>query len=387
MVSVRATLLTILGGTVLGAHRRRYPNTLYSSGEVSPSAGCSTGGLGLQKGWQHLAWEQPGLKPVARRYRLFLPDSYDPASASPLMLIFHGWGESAMSYHGHYGFGRLASGRAGKHNFIAVYPQGLNDCKPGADCMSSNKKGYPSWNAVGSSSSSASRMSCDPERQSYNYCYESCARSKEGGCHPCDWATCYDDVGFVGAMLDELTTKLCIDTRRIFAWGCSNGGLMVHELVRGLPGQFAAIASTCGARPHAGWEGELIENGPPASVMLVGGVNDPTMPQHGRPDDGWLYADPEAVTAAYAQYNSCAGTTPRDFPVSGYSARQMQCSEDGYECEGDASVVRCTFVGVHDLNTGLGKDDLMDGPQLAWVFFQAHPLQGRRQHAVADIRP
>ena len=63
-------------------------------------------------------------------------------------------------------------------------------------------------------------------RTSTGLCYSSC-QIKKGHCHPCDWATCYDDVGFIRSLLTRLGEQYCVDLDRVYAYGCSNGGLMV----------------------------------------------------------------------------------------------------------------------------------------------------------------
>src|SRR5207302_4114506 len=39
-----------------------------------------------------------------------------------------------------------------------------------------------------------------------------------------------DDVAFVRALLAKLATEACVDPKRIYATGCSNGGGMVYRL-------------------------------------------------------------------------------------------------------------------------------------------------------------
>jgi len=37
-----------------------------------------------------------------------------------------------------------------------------------------------------------------------------------------------DDVGFMAAILDRLEANLCVDRRRVYAAGMSNGAIMSH---------------------------------------------------------------------------------------------------------------------------------------------------------------
>ncbi|MFG1946349.1 alpha/beta hydrolase family esterase [Nonomuraea sp. NPDC048826] len=51
-----------------------------------------------------------------------------------------------------------------------------------------------------------------------------------------------DDTGFLGALLDRLEQRLCVDRRREFAAGLSYGGGMAAALACGLEGRLAGVA-------------------------------------------------------------------------------------------------------------------------------------------------
>jgi polyhydroxybutyrate depolymerase len=48
-------------------------------------------------------------------------------------------------------------------------------------------------------------------------------------------------VRFVSDLLDQLEWQYCIDRRRVFATGFSNGGMLVYTLGQELPHRFAAL--------------------------------------------------------------------------------------------------------------------------------------------------
>jgi len=352
--------------------------------EAVPSLGCGSGANPSTDTFSIKTVPSPDLDlpNISREYSVYLPPSYSQSSPSPLVMVFHGWGEQASTYHTSYGFDDLAR----ENDFIAVYPQGLDDCQAGADCQHMH-----SWNGGGTTNNDQACAKYSyvytyyySYAYYYDYCYESCA-AKSHGCNPCDWTTCYDDVAFVGEMLDSLQTEYCIDLRRQYAIGCSNGGVMTFELVKNLPGQFAGIGSACGARPHAGWDGTL-GDGPPVSLIMIGGDRDKVIPLYDPPGvgpptdkwwwDGYIWAGLRESSAHYVQKNGCVGTIAREFPVGLYTANDMSCVEDGYDCQGGTSVVRCVFSGGHDFNTGTGSDDMLDGPQIMWDFLNARPLIG-----------
>ena len=51
-----------------------------------------------------------------------------------------------------------------------------------------------------------------------------------------------DDVKYVGALLDDLATVINVDTKRVFATGISNGGMMCYRLAAEMSDRIAAIA-------------------------------------------------------------------------------------------------------------------------------------------------
>jgi len=51
-----------------------------------------------------------------------------------------------------------------------------------------------------------------------------------------------DDVGFTRAILDAIQAEACVDARRIYATGCSNGGGMAYDLACRAADVIAAVA-------------------------------------------------------------------------------------------------------------------------------------------------
>jgi polyhydroxybutyrate depolymerase len=85
------------------------------------------------------------------------------------------------------------------------------------------------------------------------------------------------DVDFVKQMLRRTARSLCIDAKRVYATGISNGAIFSTKLACVLPGRFAAIAAVagvngtkvCGAAAH------------PTSVLAFHGTADPIVPYAG----------------------------------------------------------------------------------------------------------
>ena len=148
-------------------------------------------------------------------------------SALPVVLNFHGGGGHGSNEQQYSLMDRLADGE----NFIAVYPNGTG--RFGEKLLT--------WNA--------------------------------GSC--CAYAALnnIDDVGFVRALLAELSSQLPIDRRRIYATGMSNGGMMAHRLAAQAGDLIAAAAPVAGGMvlPRI----ETSKSSRPVPLMHFHSVDDP----------------------------------------------------------------------------------------------------------------
>jgi polyhydroxybutyrate depolymerase len=83
------------------------------------------------------------------------------------------------------------------------------------------------------------------------------------------------DVAFIGQLLDELEATLCIDTKRVFSTGMSNGAQMSSLLACRMPDRITAIAPVSGE--------EFLEpcDGTPVAIMAFHGRADPILPYKG----------------------------------------------------------------------------------------------------------
>ena len=111
---------------------------------------------------------------VNREYLIYIPSSYDPNSATPILFAFHGFGGYNQYFINTADFRSLAD----QFNFIAVYPQGLI-CGGGT-----------TWNT-----------------------------NPPGGDNKCS----QDDIGFFAALLNEISGNYNIDASKVFLTGYSNG--------------------------------------------------------------------------------------------------------------------------------------------------------------------
>jgi polyhydroxybutyrate depolymerase len=166
---------------------------------------------------------------LRRRYLVHVPPGYDGSKRLPLVLSFHGafaWAEVQRKQ-------SHMNDVADKNDFIVVYPEGTGLLD----------KRY-TWNA-GNSPGYAQRENVD-------------------------------DVGFVRALLDELPKQYAVDTKRVYATGMSNGGMLCYRLGCELSERIAAIGVVAA---DMGVDGPLPKR--PVPVIHFHGVRDPIKMFHG----------------------------------------------------------------------------------------------------------
>ena len=104
-------------------------------------------------------------------------------------------------------------------------------------------------------------------------------------------------------MLDDVSSVLKVDPKRIYATGMSNGAMMCHRLGAELSDQIAAIA------PVAGTLGfEEVKPKRPVSVLHFHGTKDPFVPYEGPNGDTpqfLKFLSVEATMQAWSTANGC----------------------------------------------------------------------------------
>jgi len=172
--------------------------------------------------------EVGGLK---RTYTTYVPRGL--AKGAPLVLAMHGSGENAaqMRRATGYGFDRAADA----HGFAVVYPNGY--------------EGY--WNGC-------------------NIVGDYSANTLD-----------IDDVGFLSAAAEKLTTDIGLDPRRVFATGVSRGAAMALRLALEAPSRFRAVAAVSDSLPTPeNFKCRPAGHGT-SSIMIMNGTEDPVVPFDG----------------------------------------------------------------------------------------------------------
>ena len=181
-----------------------------------------------------------------------------------------------------------------------------------------------------------------------------------------------NDVGFVSALIDQLEQDYCIDSRRVFSTGMSNGGFLTNRLGCELSDKIAAIA------PVAGVIGIPLENcnpGRKVPVMHFHGTSDPLVPY----DGGGAYNFP-SVKDSVGRWRAIDGCN--DMLQITYDKGDSQCvTSQG--CGDGADVTLCTVDGGGHTWPGgklnpefLGKTaKTISANDLIWEFFKKHPMK------------
>jgi polyhydroxybutyrate depolymerase len=204
-----------------------------------------------------------------RSYILYVPKGYDKTAATPLVVNMHGLSETAAM---EVQFSQM-NATANAAGFVVAYPQGIGN----------------SWNA--------------------GLC---CGTAQSSG---------VDDVGFIRAVVKDAAAKACLDPKRVYATGMSNGGHMAYRLACDAADVFAAVAPVSGAKT-------TVTCNPSQPVPLIA--------YHGLQDPIVAYSLDKPSIDYWVSQNKC-GKTPVTTAYGG-----SHC--DAYSgCKDGVQVVFCTL--------------------------------------------
>jgi polyhydroxybutyrate depolymerase len=262
-----------------------------------------------------------------RSYLLYVPESYDPSTPTPLVISIHGFAQ----WPAHQMYTTRWDKLADQYGFIVVHPSGT---------------GLPKrWRT-----SPQAGNETDP----------------------------LVDVLFISDLIDKLESEYTIDPQRIYVNGLSNGGGMSVLLSCELSERIAAIGTVAGAYTFPWDECNATR---PVPAVVFHGTADPIVPyEGGLVDDGRFTfpAIPDWV-AGLAQHNGCTAA-PAEIPATGSVSgiRYNTCTQD-------AEVIFYTIAGgghswpggnpLPEFIAGSTTQDI-DATQTMWEFFQLHPLPG-----------
>jgi len=252
----------------------------------------------------------------SREYILYIPDSYDGVSTIPLVLNFHGFGESASDFLNNADMRTVSE----SNTFILVYPQG--------SCLN----GSSHWNAC-----------------------------PTGGDNKSD----VDDFGFVESIISDISSQNNVDLERVYAAGYSNGGMMAYGLANYKSDLIAAVASVSGAMLDC-----IGSTSHPMPVVHLHGTSDGVIPYNGSSD----WSSVESTLDYWINFNNTiiAPTVSND--NSGGMSIEHYIYDQG---DSSVSVEHYKFIGgdhVWFTSTFQGQNT----SELIWNFMSKYDINGLR---------
>jgi polyhydroxybutyrate depolymerase len=260
-----------------------------------------------------------------RSYLLYVPESYNPATPTPLVISLHGFAEWPAHQMQISHWNNLAR----RYGFIVVYPCGTE---------------VPlRWHTHATPDSDIDPM---------------------------------DDVTFISDLMDKLEAEYSLDSTRIYVNGLSNGGGMAITLSCKLPERIAAVGSVAGAYPFSWSE---CQPSRPVPTILFHGTGDPIVPYLGGLSgvSGISLPSIPDWVVDLAQYNGCAND-PIKLPAVG-DVHGVQFTD----CISNSDVAFYTIEGGGHSWPGGGSLPKMivgninreiDATEMMWDFFRQHPL-------------
>ena len=250
---------------------------------------------------------------IERQFLMYNPDSNNNESKKPLLINFHGFGGQVNQY---FEWSNMRS-LADSEDFILVYPQGTD------------LGGSSHWNAA-----------------------------LNGG----DNKSNTDDLGFVEALINKLSSENLIDNKRVYAIGYSNGGMMSYALACYKSNLIAAFGSVSGYMLQT-------ECNPSHSIPLIKlhGTNDYY-------DGGGVYNSVESTLNYWVNFNNIDS----NFILETYN-------DNGTEIEFYNYQNQTNQIAVHHYKILNGEHIWFDfnfkssnSNKIIWDFFSKYDINGLR---------
>jgi polyhydroxybutyrate depolymerase len=284
-------------------------STTTGSSTTSTSSG-GTGGAGGD------APPVGGDRPV----EVIVPSSYKAGTATPLLILLHGYSVAGQVEEIYLQLAPLAE----EHGYLYAYPTGTID-----------KQGQYFWNAT-------------------------------DGCCNFDGST-VDDSAYLSSLITEIAGRYTVDPKRVYLVGHSNGGFMSYRMACDHADQIAAIVSLAGAM----WEdsSKCAPSGP-VSVLQLHGTDDQSVPYEG--DPAGLVPSAETTVKDWASFDGCDLTPDSSAPPIDFdgvlAGDETTVERYAKGCKGGAGVELWSIEkGTHVPNLSMTAREQIFG------FLAAHP--------------
>ena len=265
----------------------------------------------------------------AREYIIYVPASYDGNLPYPLLFNFHGGGGTSSDFININDMRPIAD-TAG---FIAIYPQAATD----------------------------------PDDGSFSWLHKA--------------PTTHNDIFFIEAIIDTLSTEYMIDNNRVYACGYSEGGIFSYELGCRLNNRIAAFSSVSGSMLVDAFRDSYYNLGfcspaHPTAVLLIPGTND--MSPHST-YSGFqpYYMSADEITTYWSNYNNTdinpiISQIP-NINISDGSTVERRVWENGDNC---VRVEELKVIGGdHDWPGSYGNMDISASNEI-WSFVSKFNING-----------
>lgn len=207
----------------------------------------------------------------SRNYQLHVPTGYDHKTAVPLVFDLHAVSINASLENSMTGL----RGKSDKEGFILVQPNGIG----------------MSWNG--------GPLCCAPTNN-------------------------IDDVGFIRAVRDEVVAELCVDEKRVYSTGISNGGYLTHRIACDDTDLVAAIGPVVS---NIGWNDlNRCQPSRPIPVTMISGGSD-------------SIEDRRATFARWVELNGCSDSVVVE------EIGVFTCTTHN-ECDDGVETTHCVGKGV-----------------------------------------
>lgn len=219
-------------------------------GEVPHTTGC---GDAVAPGFYQDEMRYGGRQ---RSFNVYLPKGYAGRDSHPLLIAAHGGLGTGAILEQQANLSRAAD----RYGYVVVYPNGV----------------WRSFNA-GNCCGAAARQNVD-------------------------------DVGFVAALVDKISRMVCVDQRRVYATGFSNGAMLIHRIACERPGLLTAFASVAGTLMR-----DACAASEPTPALLIRGHADERIPWQGGVVNGSYRRSMAATVDLVAQRNRCGSAQKTTF--------------------------------------------------------------------------